>query len=200
MTATGFHSECIKIFVHKAVRPVCLRLFTKRYNELKPDDCEPGTWTLDQFLQVNKQTILSHRDGRSWEWILFPTGNTKANIERWDSSLMCFLLIEVCKLGSKVLTSNLKMLTEYLHKIEKFENDSFDQYKYENYLIELKSIISFCLSEIKDPELTRKIDEVYNNLERENLTKKENFKQTNKKQIVVMKSVGNQNSDAGIIK
>ncbi|XP_053380703.1 uncharacterized protein LOC128548953 [Mercenaria mercenaria] len=188
----------LKVFVDKAVKPVCRALFMKRYNDLKPNEVESNAWTVERFLESNKDKILSDRAGRQKEWILFPSIPSHTNTDKWDSSLMCFLLIETCNL-SKVLRTNLKMLKEYLDTIEEIRKSNVAEDKYEDYLAELKSIASICLSDIKDKELQKKIDEVSDHLEREKQTKKQNTIQDNEHRVVLKKRCGNSDESTEMI-
>ncbi|XP_053391002.1 uncharacterized protein LOC128553841 [Mercenaria mercenaria] len=146
-------------------------LLEKRIKDLTPQNHEPDPWTIDQFLNANKQKIIGTQTGRAKERMLFP-GTTCTNVEDWDLYMFCFVLIDICGVF-RTVRMDVDQLRKIRNKLCHLNEPSINSEKYEHYVDKIEVIFDRLLAELNDRHLMIAIAEILKAAKEEPLSFKE---------------------------
>ncbi|WAR10487.1 hypothetical protein MAR_035563, partial [Mya arenaria] len=81
-------------------RRVLLQLLLRKVEELTPIDHPVKPWSLDDFLNHNKEDISLYigKNNNKRKLILYPGLGKKTDLTKWDIPLFVFVLLNACKL------------------------------------------------------------------------------------------------------
>ncbi|XP_053391575.1 deoxynucleoside triphosphate triphosphohydrolase SAMHD1-like [Mercenaria mercenaria] len=147
------------IVIHHCGFRITKELFLKRLKELTPADFEYSPWTIDDFLDQNREAILGHKFGKEHKKKLFPGFSRSTNLKHWDLNTYCFLLCNFCDL-SKHIRHDIDGIRTLRNKlVHRGEGDIPDR-KYQEYLDRITGIASRCTDVLGNPELKAELENV----------------------------------------
>lgn len=139
---------------------VCRALFQKRYTDIRPENENPATWSVDMFLKANMKNIILLNLSQNSEQVLFPAEGKKTNISSWDLSLVLKILRATCEL-SKDLENKLLDLQTLRNELAHLGDSNIDDVKYNRYVKHIQHIYDEVLKELKNKELENTIQEIF---------------------------------------
>ncbi|XP_053398679.1 deoxynucleoside triphosphate triphosphohydrolase SAMHD1-like isoform X2 [Mercenaria mercenaria] len=145
--------------LHRCGRRITKELFLKRVQDLTPEGHEPFPWTVDQFLEANRETILKCRQGKDLKRKLFPGYARQTNVDYWDLTTFCFLLFNVCDLRPAV-RQDINCLRQLRNKLVHLGGGDVTDQKYQTYLDTMKGVLNRCTNELDKPELMAELENV----------------------------------------
>ncbi|XP_052813655.1 uncharacterized protein LOC128240807 isoform X2 [Mya arenaria] len=108
--------------------------------------------TIDQFLLNNKKDILNFDIGKRFNTVLFPKGNQTTDLDKWDLTLFCLILGNVCKLPSTQDNdvNQVRITRNVIHHLPKPSISDSDYLKFANVF---KKFIANALNYMNDQNL-----------------------------------------------
>ncbi|XP_053395656.1 helicase with zinc finger domain 2-like [Mercenaria mercenaria] len=174
-TGTEKHARLV-ISLMKGGTKLTRRLFEIRVSELTPTDYIQSPWTVDQFLVSNKGKILANDAGRKKEKTYFPGILDKTNLNHWDLSMFCHVLLEACELDPETGV-DVRELRKLRNKLSHLSEPSLDDVKYNLNMNKLEVIFRRTLKKIGDGNLDDEIIGILNSSKNGELSLSDAYKE-----------------------
>lgn len=160
----------------KCGKEITRAVFQKEVQNSTPDNHEPFPWTVDHFLDHKREDILKHEYGRLNRSKLFPGYAKAAKFDEWDITLLCFLLLKICSLHSK-LSQDIECLRQLRNKlVHRGGEIGIPDKEYDTYMERINGVITRCSQEIGNTALCDDMQQYISQVETlniEDVTKEE---------------------------
>lgn len=138
---------------------LCKALLLKKVEVLRPNNINHDDWSMDKFLDINRNEILPKLNNTSKN-IVFPSDTSQSNLEKWDICAFCCVLMEACHLDS-LLRMSINQLRKIRNKFFHWGDLPIDDYKYDHNITKLDDIFKKFLDELNDDELRSRINNMF---------------------------------------
>jgi hypothetical protein len=137
-------------------------LFRKRVSDITPSGSD-NPWTVDDFLKENKKELLAYKHIKSKEHMFYPEEMEKANVDEWELSTFCLLLLEFCTLPRKI-RQDILCLKHLRNKVVHFGGTKdIPEGMYKSYIERMKGILRLCEEELNNEKLKTELDKIIEN-------------------------------------
>ncbi|XP_045159438.1 uncharacterized protein LOC123524900 isoform X1 [Mercenaria mercenaria] len=145
------------------------RLFEKRVVDLKPENEDRNTWTVDKFMDLKRKEIMHMRPKNTIKFHLYPNLPNERDYTKWDISTLVFVLTRVCELDdtSRTALDTFKDIRNYLDHLE---NPAVKLVTYQKKLADLKQNHDLCLRDINDRTFEAEQKKLFHGFEHEPLS------------------------------
>ncbi|XP_053389018.1 uncharacterized protein LOC128552044 [Mercenaria mercenaria] len=161
MSTTGTEKHCrLSCMVIKAGTKTNCAFLEKRVQDLSPDPTSP--WSLDDFLKTKQKDIKKSKLSKEEYRVLFPA-NGATDIEKWDLSLLCHVLVQYCKLNT-LERLDVERFRNVRNELCHVHEPNIDEVKFKNDVETIEVITTRILEKVDNPVITDEVKDVINEM------------------------------------
>ncbi|XP_060559977.1 uncharacterized protein LOC132720018 [Ruditapes philippinarum] len=176
MSTTGTERHCrLCLMLNQGGPQACHHLLLKRVKELSPKDHDPYPWTIQQFLDTKKQTIIKSKLSKDKFKILFPNDGDTV-LTNWDLALYCTVLTLYCDL-KPIIRLDVEQLRNLRNELCHMNEPNISVSDYKDKLEMIQVIICRLVKKIDEHNVKIEIENVIKSLESATLSLDETLKE-----------------------